>query len=420
MSKKRKKKSHNTLKFVLIVFAALSVLCLCIVVALQALQGGHIDPLTATTVGPTQPIVSVETTPSATEEPSASVPESSLPATIEPSVPATEEPTTPEPTTTEYIPPTTECLPEMTPTMAVPADAPQRLNPYYFLVGNAAYDVFYYGNGSADNYINVVNTCAENLKGKANVYTLMVPNASGTILSADQQAVLGSYNMTNAMTYFASRLSPNVHYVDVYNSLLAHNREYIFFRTDHHWTQLGAYYAYRTFAEAIGDHPLELNAFARVEYPGFLGSIYFNTGKPVQLGNTPDTVIAYIPPDVNAIRYMHADGQWFSTGLINDSSSYEASGKYFTFGAGDQPFEIIDNPNQTNGRSCVIFKDSYGNPFVPFLAHHYQTVYICDPRYYDALHLYSFVQEKGVNDVLFLNSMEFLNQSFASQLAANF
>ena len=45
--------------------------------------------------------------------------------------------------------------------------------------------------------------------------------------------------------------------VDVRQTLAEHKDEYIYYRTDHHWTSLGAYYAYQQLCGALGLTPFD-------------------------------------------------------------------------------------------------------------------------------------------------------------------
>ena len=95
--------------------------------------------------------------------------------------------------------------------------------------------------------------------------------------------------------------------------------------------------------------------------------------------------------------------------IITDVSTWGASSKYASgFIGGDNPLSVIENPNITDGSSIVLVKESYGNCFAPFLAESYQYVYVVDFRYYNDTQsgtLIDLVREKGIDDVLFLNSI---------------
>lgn len=152
-------------------------------------------------------------------------------------------------------------------------------------------------------------------------------------------------------------------------------------RTDHHWTALGAYYAYQDYCRARGTEPADLEKdFTAVEYPGFLGSFYSDSGKNAALAGG-DTVTAYKPNDTNSLRFTASDGSSVQWMVVSDVSTWNASSKYSCFIGGDNPWTVIENPNKTDGSTCIVVKESFGNAFVPFLVPDYQKVYVVDYRY---------------------------------------
>ena len=78
---------------------------------------------------------------------------------------------------------------------------------------------------------------------------------------------------------------------------------------------------------------------------------------------------------------------------------------------GDNPFTVIENPEVSNGESCIVVKESFGNAFVPFLVDHYQTVYVVDYRYYSGS-ITQLARDKGVKDVLFVNNLSAIRGSY--------
>ena len=134
--------------------------------------------------------------------------------------------------------------------------------------------------------------------------------------------------------------------VNIYDTLMSHNDEYLYFRTDHHWTALGAYYAYEEFAKAKGVKPLPLSKYEKVDFPDFLGSFYADTEKNPALEQNPDVVEAYIPPDTNDITCTQSDGSILEWKIVYDAADYSSSLKYNCFIGGDQPISVIHNPNK--------------------------------------------------------------------------
>ncbi len=206
-----------------------------------------------------------------------------------------------------------------------------------------------------------------------------------------------------------SRLNDNVTAVPVYNTLLKYyvEGEYLFFRTDHHWTAQGAYRAYEQFAKAAGFTPTALEDFISHQYEGFLGSFY-NSTKSKALKATPDTVFAYEPPSTNTIHIKTEDSDDWRYVIIGNVENSSAGNKYGTFIGGDNPFSYIENPNLDDGSAVMLIKESYGNAFAPFLVENYQYVYIVDYRYVsevDSRHLKKMCQDLRIDDVLFLNTI---------------
>ena len=196
----------------------------------------------------------------------------------------------------------------------------------------------------------------------------------------------------------------NIKTVSIFDTLKAHANEYLYFRTDHHWTQLGAYYGYVEFCKARGFEPVALDQFDRADYTGYLGSFYTATNSAALAAN-PDTVEAYIPrADVN-LSFTQTDGQTVeSWPLIADGEQYDTTSKYIAYCAGDQPYEEIVNNDMAEGPSIVVVKESFGNCFLPFLVNHYKNVYVVDYRSYTGT-VTDLVNSTGATDVLLLNNI---------------
>ena len=200
-------------------------------------------------------------------------------------------------------------------------------------------------------------------------------------------------------------MSDDVITVDTMPFLVAHNDEYLYYRTDHHWTARGAYYAYQAFCSTKGIGATPLESYQRLQFNGFLGTLYSDANQPAAMKKNPDYVEAFVPIGTNTVTVTEKGGKIVNYSIVNKQtdSYYSAAGsKYNCFIAGDNPLSKIHNPNVTNGESIVIVKESYGNAFVPFLVDSYEYVYVIDYRKWSG-HLADFVIENSVDDVLFLN-----------------
>lgn len=267
----------------------------------------------------------------------------------------------------------------------------------------AAYSKYYFTESVAEKYSSVINTCAAKLDGKAEVFSILVPDQSGVLLSDSELRALGGSSQGDAIKYYDSLLSGQVKKVDVFQALRDHNGDYIYFRTDHHWTQLGAYYAYVKFCEAAGIQQVPLEDRQMTEFDNFLGSFYQKLKDPEMEAN-PDVVDAYQPNGTNDMRYIDKDGNWTDAKVITDVSSWNRGTKYQTFIAGDQPYAEIENPAVADDSSVLLVKESFGNAFAPLLVDNFHKVYVIDYRYYPG-NIVDFVEQSGVQKVVFLNNI---------------
>ncbi len=272
-----------------------------------------------------------------------------------------------------------------------------------FVSDNVGYGLYYFVQKNADWYAAILNEMDKRLEGRAQLYSLIAPINGGVLLSDARQQELHVSDQRESIRYIYSRMAEDIKTVEVFDTLRAHVDEYIYFHTDHHWTALGAYYAYTQYAAAAGLTPHTLEQFEKVEYPNFLGT-YYSVSGITSLGANPDTVIAYKPMGTNKMKMTMADGVTYDWFVVNDVTSYGSSMKYGTFAGGDQPYNVVENPEITDGSACLVIKDSYGNALIPYLVDHYQYLYWVDFRHYKGS-IYDLVEEKNIKDVLVLQQI---------------
>ena len=282
-----------------------------------------------------------------------------------------------------------------------------------YVNGNTAYQLYSFNEQNSRSYVALINKFASQVDGKAKVYDMIVPLHYQIALSRDTAAKYGASDNENAINYMYSGMSESIVKVDVLPELISHNSEYLYYRTDHHWTARGAYYAYVSFCEAKGISPTPLESFERLQFDGFLGTLYAEANQPSDMKNDPDYVEAFVPIGTNKITVTERNGNVTEYQVVNTKTDiwYPAAGsKYNCFIAGDNPISEIHNESKTDGSSIVIVKESYGNAFVPFLVDSYETVYVIDYRYWSG-DLSEFVIENGIDDVLFLNVINITSTS---------
>lgn len=227
------------------------------------------------------------------------------------------------------------------------------------------------GNMNADFYAAIVNQIAAKLPG-VNVYNMLIPDAS-EIYAPEEYCT----NQAVSFAYIASKLDKNVTYVNIVDELYAHANEYIYFRTDHHWTQRGAYYAWKAFMNLKGETVPELNEFVQSDGYGFSGS-YINMLNGINAFDTPyETIERFMPKyslSLNIYNDMYMYDWVASSKVVNDGID-----NYNCFIGGDNPIAHISGGIK-NGRKIAIMKESFGNALATWAANNYEDVYVIDIR----------------------------------------
>ena len=249
---------------------------------------------------------------------------------------------------------------------------------------------------SAAAFGQVISLYREKIDAAVAVYAVVTPTATAFYLPADQQERSAPEDENLAALHAA--VDPAVKIVDVHQALAAHAAEDIFFRTDHHWTALGAYYAYAAFCAAAGLTPVALDSLEKKSKPATLGSLYRMTQNKV-LKRHPDVVDYYLPSiPYSAVRYRDPDLKT----AAKANFIVEREQGYVVFLGGDDPM-MVAKTELKNGRKALLVKNSFGNAFAPFLLHHFEELVVVDYRYY-AGNLQTLIKSKGITDVILQNA----------------
>lgn len=315
---------------------------------------------------------------------------------------------TPEPTpvpTAAPVEATPEPTPEPTPDPASgvtfdPNEARKINAAVYF--GDAGYEVYNLGKVSAEAYSKILSDGADKYAGQCRLFSIICPNSGGIMLAYDIYDQLYLIRQDEAIKHFYTNKSDNLIPVYIYDTLRAHNTEYLYFRTDHHWTGLAAWYAYEQWCEAAGFTPVPLSEYTEMEFPGFLGSYYQNSLSKEMLNN-PDTVIAYQPKANITMRYHAMGGGWVEGNCVIDKTDAGYERKYLAFLDGDHYITEIINNDIDDDSACLLLKDSFGNPFGVYLAQHYHTVVILDWHYDNPIS--PVVNQYGIDDIIVLTEL---------------
>lgn len=180
--------------------------------------------------------------------------------------------------------------------------------------------------------------------------------------------------------------------VDVTQTLANHSGEYIYYRTDHHYTSLGAYYCYAAYRESCGLPVPALEDYqTEALSTNFLGTSYNKVNYPFAQA---DTITAYYKNASHAVSYN--DGEKKSDSLY-ERSYLEGRDQYGVFLNSNQAQTVIQGGGQSG--KLLLVKDSFGNSLAQFPAEDYAEVHMVDLRFFrDSLTDY--IRDNGITEVL--------------------
>lgn len=276
------------------------------------------------------------------------------------------------------------------------------LNDYadYYVVDGQGYAKFRnYNATNQQAYVDALNLFAEKLPNGVKMYSLLVPTSAEFDLDEKYSYLFPDQREVINEVYAA--LDDRFTTIDIYNILQSHKDEYLYFRTDHHWTARAGYLAYTKVAPALGLHTQPESAFTWTDSgTSFLGSIYSATAcDNLSLGT--DRLYYYKLPYTVDYTYWDNGGVPHSSKGVYKDWYLTQSNKYAFFMGGDLPFIKLVTGAGT-GRKLAVIKDSYANTILPFLTAHYDEIYVIDPRNsnFNALQI---ITENNLDEVLFIN-----------------
>lgn len=244
-----------------------------------------------------------------------------------------------------------------------------------------------------DANIQAINAFME-LHPEIDARMMLVPTAAA-ILTDKLPKNAPVHDQLADMNYVRQNLNGSIQYIDVASTMMQHADEYIYYKTDHHWTSLGAYYAFAASSGimGIGSPIQDYTTYTVTE--DFEGTLSSKSGSH----RTEDSIDIYIPNTDVSYYVNYVDSQTKVCSLYQ-SECLNAKDKYTVFFGGNHPIlEIVTTAN--NDRSILIFKDSYANSFIQFLIPYYENIILVDPRYYYD-NITNVLSEFDVTDILFL------------------
>ena len=249
-----------------------------------------------------------------------------------------------------------------------------------------------------------VNKLGENLD--VPVYFSLVPDKSfvlSELLPANAPNVDDGSTIQRAMELCGN----SVTYIDL-RTMLTEERD-AFYRTDHHWTTMGAQRACQALLEGMGLVSQAAGAdglsYQALPYTQVSGSFYGTTYSAAGAGWVePDSIHAVIPEGGTKGRVTvtgYPEGQPIESSLYHPEK-LAVKDKYAYFLGGNQPLCVIENPDAANGKLLVV-RDSYSDSLAPFLAEEFREVHLFDLRY-NNLSLKQYAADHEIDQVLVLYS----------------
>ncbi len=256
----------------------------------------------------------------------------------------------------------------------------------------------------------VKNTTLE--LGEDHVKVVMIPTAA---------AVLTDYLPAHATQFdeaaVIARLKDGMavdNLVDTTDTLKAHSGEYIYFKNDHHWTALGAYYGYAQWADSCGITPMALSDFQKETVTE---DFYGTNQSRIVYGRSPDSIDIY---QAEGITYrLSYDRMLNQAETVSDTlyarANLEKKDQYTIFLDGNHAIVDIET-SVKNGKSLLVVKDSYAHAMLPFIVNHFEHVTVVDTRYYN-LGVQSLGIQENYTDVLVIhNTAKFMLDATAFML----
>ena len=246
------------------------------------------------------------------------------------------------------------------------------------------------------------------------VYVMLAPNAA-YIQPEKLPAYAVGRDQKKQFDDIKEKLGAGINWIEVSKALLKHSDEELYYRTDNNWTSLGAFYGYEALAAAMGldtSRAPELTPY--VVNNDFIGSLAKKSGYGK---GYEDSVTIYAPKNINDIvKILMTDmdtGKKYAT--LYDSAKLEKEDKYSLFLGGNAGMLDIKTTADTTDR-LLIFKDSYANCLIPFLAPYYREIVAVDAFIYEG-NIQEIMQKAKFTSILFLyNGNSFVTDTYLSKV----
>ncbi len=272
----------------------------------------------------------------------------------------------------------------------------------YITKNDRLLEKFIFNTKNIDKNISQVNNLTEKLYKNFKIKSKVMIIPTSTAFYYDE---LPSYAINDsqekALSYIENKITS---FYTPYKVLKENKDKYIYFNSDHHWTQLGAKLAYNDLynkeSNTSNSYDNLLENYVEVS-KDFFGTYY---SKAILSNIKSDTIYAY--KNYNNFKMNTDFTKNYNT--LYGEEKLKGKNKYQYFLHGDPAYALIEG-NQNKKEEILIIKDSFAHNFIPFLTEDYKKIHVIDPRYY-GLNLEDYLKENpNIKEALFINNIQTLN-----------
>lgn len=246
--------------------------------------------------------------------------------------------------------------------------------------------------------IKAIKSFSESQK-KIPVRMMLVPDAAN-VLNHSLPALAKPEDQTQMFSMVRKDLGDSVEWIDVSTELNKHKTEKIYYKTDHHWTTLGAFYAFQAAAPSLGiEGDLSGKYVSHAVSNSFNGMLASKSG--VNLGEK-EQIDIYVPTEEDTDLIIDYVDEGKRSASLYDSSKLKEKDQYTVFLGGNSSLLDIRTVS-TSTKRLLLVKDSFANSFIPFLTPYYREIVVVDPRYYSGT-INDLMDSYRISEVLFLYS----------------
>ena len=233
-------------------------------------------------------------------------------------------------------------------------------------------------------------------------FKIAISPSSSEILKDKLPANAPVYNQTGFIDKIKKEAGED-YVIDLGENLKKHADEYIYFRTDHHWTTLGAYYGYEAIASGLGLKVQSLEDLkAETVSDDFLGTYDSKVNTGITGGVIPDDITIYSSSEIDKAGMMWDNDKDKTFGSIYKMDALKGKDKYTVFFGGNHSVTDIKTENKT-GKTLLVIKDSFAHSLAPFLIKDYDRIVMLDLRYFNKS-LKKYLNENEITDLIVLYS----------------